>query len=145
MAHTRKQQGRTIRSICYQLAATSILLTGTAQAQPAIQQSFTADITIAQYQSNPRLPTTMAYLNGVAAGLRYTFAIYNLNGMPLLYCIPSGQPDLQLSTDDLLRMIDEELARSPDFTSETTLPIGVVLLRAMQKNFPCPQPGSNAK
>ena len=121
------------QAICRHLAAASLLFACAAQAQPLPP----ADITIAQYEANSLADTTKAYLHGVSAGLRYTFAIYNLNNMPLLYCVP---PNLQFSTKDLVSMVNNEISRSPDFQADKTIEIGIVLLRAMQRSYPCPKP-----
>jgi hypothetical protein len=92
-----------------------------------------AEVTVAEYEAEPLLDRTKFYLHGVEAGLRYALAINKMNRLPVIYCQPE---QLALSSKDLVMLVDNEIAISPDLAVDKDVPVAVVLLRALQRAYP---------
>lgn len=102
----------------------------------AAQELPSADITIAQYEKETTQDRTKLYLHGVETGLKYAITINKLNGLPLIYCQPE---DAAHTTLELVNLIDDELQRFPELGADKQTPVAIVLLRALQRTYPCGQ------
>jgi hypothetical protein len=91
-----------------------------------------ADMDVATYESRDHNdPTVRAFVDGVAIGIEWTNSTMAEKGLPTLYC----QPDLlALNTENTFAMLDDYIRSrkpSPGFS------LGLVLLGAYQRTFPC--------
>jgi hypothetical protein len=76
------------------------------------------------------------YILGLADGLMASNSALRLKHQQMLYCQPGR---LGLNEALVESMIDKELADNPAHLQYSEdVPIGIVLMNAMQNTFPCP-------
>jgi len=79
------------------------------------------------------------YVKGVGDAYGVTNAVLAANGKPLLFCAPR---QLSMNADDLVDLVKREM-ESPigPQLRQRKMPVELVVLVALQKAFPCAQPG----
>ena len=102
--------------------------------QLSVEPTMNAEITVGEFEAAPFDDKTKMYLHGVESGLRYAIIINEMNGLPTVYCAPKNK---QFSSRDLVGFVAQEIEQSPSVAADKSLPIVAVLLRALQKAYPC--------
>lgn len=97
-----------------------------------------AEITYSEWRSQDAQDraVTEVWLVGVESGLLWANSQLQQNGSPKLYCQPVK---LSLTGDELVRIL-EEFGKAKDHPKADEYPLGMVMLKALQRVFPCPQP-----
>ena len=98
------------------------------------EPTYNADLTIAQFEAAPFSDATKSYLHGLETGFTYVILINKMNNLPTVYCTPE---DIQFSSRNLVGLVAEELRLFPDIAADKSFPVAAVLMRALQRNYPC--------
>ena len=98
--------------------------------------SANAELRIKDYKRIKDTEIFKTYILGVGVGVEWANTVVSNRGQSPLYCAPGK---LAITTENFLQILQDYIEKNPEIIKPLgpDLPIGLLLLKALQDAFPC--------